>query len=199
MKHIVITQRQDYNPLNGETRDALDISWHFLLKEAGIISTLVPNIFDEEASLNEWLENVKPDGIILSGGNDIGEMERRDKTELLLLNYAEKKQMPVLGVCRGMQLMAYRAGANLKEVDGHVRTRHAVKFNDGTTREVNSFHQYEILNIIHEYKCVGYSSDGAIEKIVHKRFPWSAIMWHPEREKPFHIKDIKFLQNIFGS
>ena len=199
MKHIVITQRQDYNPLNDEIRDALDIAWHYLLKEAGIIPTLLPNVFAEETSLNEWLDRVEPDGIILSGGNSIGEMDRRDKTELLLLDYAEKKQMPVLGVCRGMQLMAHRAGANLKEVDGHVRARHLVKFNDGSTREVNSFHQYEISDALGEYNCVGYCSDGVIEKIVHKRFPWSAIMWHPEREKPFHIEDIKFLQNIFGS
>ena len=61
------------------------------------------------------------DGFIFSGGNDIGEMDLRDKSEHTL-NYAEKNKMPVLGICRGMQLMAVWAGADLIKVQGHVRT-----------------------------------------------------------------------------
>lgn len=197
MKRLAITQRQDYIDATREVRDSLDISWHYLLKELDAIPILMPNTFENDNSVNEWFQIFKPDGLILSGGNDIGQMERRDKSELLTLKYAEKFQIPVLGVCRGMQLMALRAGADLIRVHGHVKTRHVVKFEDQNSREVNSFHNYQISGRIKDFECVGHSDDGVIEKIVHKIFPWQGIMWHPEREKPYDPYDLKLLKDIF--
>ena len=39
-------------------------------------------------------------------------------------NYAKIYNLPVLGICRGMQIMAKWAGVNLKKLDGHIKTRH---------------------------------------------------------------------------
>lgn len=47
---------------------------------------------------------------LLSGGNDIGKIDERDKTERRLLDYASDRALPALGLCRGMQMMALWAG-----------------------------------------------------------------------------------------
>jgi len=197
MKRIAITQRQDYVGASCEIRDSIDISWHHLLKKIGVIPILVPNVFQNENYFNEWLQVFKPDGFILSGGNDIGQMECRDKTELFTLNYAEKNKIPALGVCRGMQLMAIRAGAKLKKIHGHVQSRHLVNFDDESAREVNRFHNYQISGKLKDFNCVGHSDDKVLEKIIHKTLPWQGIMWHPERETPYNLDDIKLMKNIF--
>jgi putative glutamine amidotransferase len=75
---------------------------------------------------------------ILSGGGDPGDDPEREYTETGILKYAEEKQLPVLGICRGMQMMGVYAGASLVEVSGHVRARHKVE--GIITGEVNSFH-----------------------------------------------------------
>jgi N5-(cytidine 5'-diphosphoramidyl)-L-glutamine hydrolase len=197
MKRVAITQRQDYLHHHGEFRDSLDISWNYLLKEVGVMPIPVPNIFENEHEVNQWFKLFRPDGLILSGGNDIGKMKHRDKSELLTLNYLKKNLIPVVGICRGMQLMAVWAGADLTRVQGHVRTRHLVSFDHEDSREVNSFHNYQISGKMTDFRCVGHSEEGVIEKIIHKTLPWQGIMWHPERETPFDTCDINFLRDVF--
>ena len=52
------------------------------------------------------MSSLKINGIILSGGNNIGDVKERDITETYLLKYAETNEIPVLGICRGMQMLA---------------------------------------------------------------------------------------------
>mgnify|MGYP001245060040 CR=1 FL=1 len=198
MKNILLTQRQDFESSRKEVRDSIDVAWHYLLQEIDILPILIPNIFSEYKILKNWIIKMKPDGIILSGGNDIGERQLRDKTETLLLDYAEEKQLPVFGVCRGMQLMIHRAGGNLIKIDNHVGQRHVINFTNTCDREVNSFHKYGYFNIPNDYDIIAKSRDGSIECIIHKKLPWQAIMWHPERENPFNLKDKNLISDCFG-
>ena len=129
---------------------------------------------------------VKPCAIVLSGGNDIGLHKDRDMTEMALLDYAYKNTLPVLGICRGMQMIATWAGEELKPVTGHVATRHNIF---GTIeREVNSYHNFTLRDIPRGFELLAYDKEGEIEAIKHIDLKWEGWMWHPERENPFRIK-----------
>ena len=134
--------------------------------------------------------------IILSGGNDIGTNKDRDFLELFLLDYAENKNIPTLGICRGMQLMAHWSGTKLKHVEGHIKKRH--KLYGLISREVNSYHSMSLKNCPDNFDILANSKDGEIEAIKHKWLPWEGWMWHPEREKNFQDEDLHRIRKLFN-
>ena len=134
--------------------------------------------------------------IVLSGGNDIGLFSLRDKTEYLILDYALEKKIPVLGICRGMQIMSRWAGTKLKRVEGHIRKRHNLK--GEIKKEVNSYHAYSIAECPKGFKILALSEDGEIEAIRHSSLPLEGWMWHPEREYKFSNDDINRLKNYLN-
>jgi len=184
---IAISQRVDFFPNRGEKRDSLDhrlIDWATSLN-AKII--LVPNALGD--NLSSWLKLFQPTGVILSGGNDIGQFPERDITEWCLLDYAKEKHLPVLGICRGMQFLSTYFGVKLKPVEGHVATRHTVNIQDeiqGRSQiDVNSYHKFSLANCPSDFEVLAESEDGEIEAIKHKTLSWEGWMWHPERELIF--------------
>lgn len=184
---VAVSQRVDACKDRGETRDALDQALASWLIAAGLLPVPVPNALEGAGLLASWLDGLKPAAMVLSGGNDLGLVRARDATEASLLDYARTRRMPVLGICRGLQMMAVHAGANLKQVTDHVNVRHRV-FHDraGTGVEVNSFHAFGIESCPPDYEVSARSADGEIEALTHTELPWEGWMWHPERERVFH-------------
>ena len=112
MKVVVVSQRIDVIKDHDEVRDSLDQRLVRLLLDAGYLPVPVPNsVYDKNSDsfneLNTWLRSLKPHAIVLSGGNDIGEFKERDLTEHRMLDYALDLRLPVLGVCRGMQMIGH--------------------------------------------------------------------------------------------
>ena len=119
--------------------------------------------------IENWLAR-NPEAIVLSGGNDLGTYPEREQTEKLLLNYAWNQQLPLLGICRGMQMMAHWTGTELHKVTGHVRSRH--QLTGIIEREVNSYHEYSLRNCPEGFEVLANSEDGEIEAIQHRSQPW---------------------------
>lgn len=199
---IAITQRIDFVEDRNEYRDCLDQSLVKLIVSLGHIPLLISNVFLQDNSVSfieKYLNQFEPEGILISGGNDIGEFPERDKTEEYLYNWALKKNIPILGICRGMQLIGLLNGAKLKKVDGHVKISHKVvnTLNDKVF-EKNSYHDYSLSNCPKDFDIIYLSNDGEIESIKHKQKKIVGIMWHPEREKVFSEDDLNLIQEIYG-
>ena len=107
----VVSQRIDFFAQRNETRDSLDQNLIRWLVTANVLPFVVSNIFSDSIEvLNAWLGVIQPQLVILSGGNDIGVYTTRDKTETFLLNWAQANKLPLLGICRGMQMVSVWAG-----------------------------------------------------------------------------------------
>ena len=194
MKLVGVSQRADYLIDRKETRDAVDQRLLEFVRASGGVGVPVPNNLASEDDFDTWIKAVNIEAVLLSGGPDVGICLNRDKTETNLLNYAFKNSLPLLGICRGMQMIAIWAGAELKKVIGHAGTRHQVAgyFNG----EVNSYHNYSLREIPANFTALVYSEDGLIEAIKHQNLKWEGWMWHPERENRFSARDIERLGTL---
>jgi gamma-glutamyl-gamma-aminobutyrate hydrolase PuuD len=204
---VGVTQRIDRVDGRDEVRDAVDqklIQW---LMAAGFIPVPVPNFPIEQTpqafdlAVNEWLMHVCPNAVLLSGGNDLGEYPQRDETEHRLLSWAAETMTPVLGICRGMQMMGVWAGADIHKVEGHVRTRHVLKFSSASEnqpKDVNSYHNWSLTGCPEGFSAMAWAEDGALEAMRHNQMPWEGWMWHPEREQAFSDIDTQRLKRLFS-
>jgi len=206
-KLIAVTSRIDFVEERHEYRDSLDQRVHSWLFDAGFLPVAVPNTLPTASqsnipTLKKWLQLINPSAVILSGGNDIGGYPERDNTERYILTWAQKRKMPVLGICRGMQMLGMWAGAELIECKGHVGKRHQL-IHSGIgiegQRTVNSYHNYALSFCPNGFEITAQAEDGTIEAIKHKKMPWEGWMWHPERELPFSLDDTKRLTRLFSA
>ena len=203
MKFVVVSQRVDVLSDRNETRDAVDQRLMTFLLELGYLPVPIPNILCMEKSgdcfgyekLDAWLTSINPVAIVLSGGNDIGQSAARDFTENWLLDRAVETKLPVLGICRGMQMMAHWANVGLRSVAGHVKSRHHLS--GQIIDMVNSYHDYALENCPQDFDVLASCEDGVIEAIRHQSLPWEGWMWHPEREDEFNQNDIMRVKRLF--
>jgi gamma-glutamyl-gamma-aminobutyrate hydrolase PuuD len=194
MKVVAISQRIDQFIKRNEARDSLDQRLITFISFCGYMPVPLPNVLG--SSINKWIKTINPAAIVLSGGNDIGLSADRDNTEYALLKNAYELQLPVLGICRGMQMMAHWAGTSLCPLKGHVRTRHRLL--GEITGEVNSYHDFGLATCPKNFEVIARSEDGEIEAIRHQILPWEGWMWHPEREPNFPERDIQRLRSLFA-
>jgi len=195
MKPVAVTQRVVIDPPHGTRRDCLDQVWTAFLLRCGLLPVPIPNSVEAALRLSE---NVK--GIVLTGGNDLaeygGDAPDRDATEAALIDLAERRNLPILGVCRGMQVIQRRYGASLQRVPGHVTPRQRVTI-DGRSVEVNSFHNFGAKETPQPLLTWAVADDGVIEAVKHRDLRITGMMWHPERWEPFRTEDVELFSTFF--
>lgn len=159
------------------------------------------------------------DGIVFTGGGDIEprqygeepheEVRRtnsaRDEFEIAVVHEAKRRRMPVLAICRGLQVVNVALGGTLIQdipafigsddhavrgdavwhchqsitVDANSKIAKAV----GTTELcVNSIHHQAVKELAPGFRAVAWAQDGIIEGIEHEDAEWPllAVQWHPE-------------------
>ncbi|WP_296304424.1 gamma-glutamyl-gamma-aminobutyrate hydrolase family protein [uncultured Desulfovibrio sp.] len=200
---------------HGETRDALARDWPVLFERLGRLGGYAPDwlmLPNTGEACVAFARRQGVRGLLLTGGDDLGATPDRDATETALLRWAEQEGLPVLGVCRGAQLLACRAGAELVPLarERHVAARHAVVWQAADVRagglpregggEVNSYHAWGLeaarlpACLIPQAIC---PEDGSVEAFAHAVLPWRGILWHPEREAAPAPRDLPLMQGLF--
>jgi len=192
MKQKIGISLRVVNALNYvEKRDALSHDWPKLFDELELIPIFIPNTLK---NIKNFLDELSLNGIVLSGGDDIGENYDRDKTENFLLKYAIDKKIPVIGICRGMQLINnYFGGKQIIDNNNqHIGNDHEIKIVNSKisqilnakTIEVNSFHKnmINIDNLGNNLDVFAtFDKDKSVEGFIHSSLPIIGVMWHPER------------------
>jgi N5-(cytidine 5'-diphosphoramidyl)-L-glutamine hydrolase len=207
LKLIAISTRVDEVSSYSETRDSLDQRWGSLLVDLGLVPCPIPNSLDETA-LQYLFEKVDFGGLLLTGGNDLSSVigssstsAARDKIEKKLIEYCIQQRLPILGVCRGMQLLVEYFGGSIIEVPNHIATHHLVDVCEPIVAsfETNSSHRYSpnVATLPDCLKVTATSHDGQIEALRHVLLPIKGIMWHPERNAEMQRYDINLLEGLF--
>ena len=198
MKMVAITQRVSVVPAYGERRDCLDQAWTKFLAACGLLPVLLPNVTGAALAL---CGRAGVGGLVLTGGNDLavlgGDAPERDAVESALLDLAERRRLPVLGVCRGMQMIQQRFAVPLQRVEGHVAQRQVIRIN-GERKEVNSYHRFAAFDSRPPLEVWAVAGDGVVKAIRHSAQPITGIMWHPERFAPFSPADVALFRQVFG-
>jgi len=179
-----VTQAPDYK----EPRDTISHDWVQWLSRLDAVPLPVPNLVLSPA---RHLDGLAPDLLVLTGGDDPGDTPERDATERALLSHALQIGMPVLGVCRGMQLINLHFGGALGPVSGHAGGRHALSVVATEPWQghyygrvtVNSFHHQGVkaTDLGTELAAFAHDRDGNVEGLYHRTQPVMGVMWHPER------------------
>ncbi len=163
------------------------------------------------------------DALLLPGGGDIhprfyGESvdgakdidEARDRYEQALFQRFFDAGKPILGICRGMQLINTALGGTLyQHIDGHAKTTsgadgsHAVRTDDpwfgalyGQRFTVNSAHHQAVKRLGRGLRTAARADDGTIEALRHESLPVIAVQWHPERLDNGAVLLRAFLESI---
>ncbi|NOQ29639.1 MAG: gamma-glutamyl-gamma-aminobutyrate hydrolase family protein [Helicobacteraceae bacterium] len=207
MKKIAITQRLVENSSYYEIRESLDIKYCKLVD----VCQLLPIVLPYEVDFINYFDDIGIDGVILTGGNDldvcnINELsKKRDDFEKKLLEYCIVKEIPIFGICRGMQIIASFFGSTFKMIDGEVNKKEKIMVNSDSQYSsnlykidyVNSYHNFEIDQISDDFIVVATNKNSVIKAIEHKKYKIFAQMWHSEREKVFDINQINLIKEFF--
>ena len=198
IKKILISQRLDEVGIFNEKRNNLDVRYFQIFEKLNMIPILIPNNITLTKKI---IKNVKVSGIILSSGGDALKKDIRYDTEILLLNYAKRNDIPLLGICRGAQAINIYFGGRIKAIPNHVRKKHTLK-SDLTNKKKIKTNCYHDCGIKSDYlgknlHVLGTSSDDSIELFKHKSKKIIGMMWHPERFKKLREFELKIFKEIF--
>ena len=188
-----------------EQRDALSHDWLYLLQNLGATTILIPNSLSDPSL---YAESLGVSRLLLSGGDSLGsllnapEQSTRDSTEFKLLEWALSKNVPVLGVCRGLHVInAFFGGYITRDLsrcvpmEAHRACSHRVKFVAGelvgSEASVNSFHDQGVLQdqLSPDLMVVAKTDCGVVEALRHPICRIEAVQWHPERSRPVQALD----------
>jgi gamma-glutamyl-gamma-aminobutyrate hydrolase PuuD len=158
--------------------DSLEHSWYEYLQGHTLIS--IPN------RLPISIPDI--DLLIITGGDD---HPVRNQIELELVDSMLSRDLPIIGVCHGCQLLTQRLGGSVVPVEDHQDSYHEVFYQD-ESHLVNSYHKLRIELSPPGATVLARDPDGYPEAWIQGRT--AGIMWHPERmTQPWIPEEIQLL------
>lgn len=215
-KRPVVGLTMSYDFAIKRERYYIPVEYVQVTREVGGIPLLLPSVNDDE-TIDEFAERI--DCLILTGGGDIdperfhreplpalGDVDPlRDEFEFKLISRALERKIPVLGICRGMQVLVAATGGTLiqdieSEVDKPLQHRqkappwagsHRIEVFENTCLysilqckeiKVNSFHHQAVLDAGPYFRVSARTSDGIIEAVESRNGDVFVlgVQWHPE-------------------
>ena len=197
----------------GELACKLNEGYYKSIWRAGGVPVIIPPIADTDVLINT-LEHI--DGLLLTGGADFNPLyageepspslgginAERDLPELLITQLAYNRQIPMLGICRGIQTLAMALGGKVQQDISDVaqirhsqdaersEPTHSVTIEPASTlfniynREklfVNSFHHQAVSDSGERFRVTTRSADGIVEAIESREYKSIlGVQWHPE-------------------
>ena len=197
----------------GELACKLNEGYYKSIWRAGGVPVIIPPIADTDVLINT-LEHI--DGLLLTGGADFNPLyageepspslgginAERDLPELLITQLAYNRQIPMLGICRGIQTLAMALGGKVQQDISDVaqirhsqdaersEPTHSVTIEPASTlfniynREklfVNSFHHQAVSDSGERFRVTARSADGIVEAIESREYKSIlGVQWHPE-------------------
>lgn len=190
-----------------EQRDALSKDWSDYLTMIFPQAVLVP-IVNQPQVVSRIIQDLGIDAVIFSNGGGWEEEPQRDEAEKNIVDYCLEQDIPVLGVCRGLQILNVIFGGKVeKDIskisrENHAVVKHKVFINDKfrklcgkETITVNSFHNQGVMRegVAGEFAVFANTKAGVVEGFYHLQKLVMAIQWHPERNNPAADFDKKFI------
>jgi len=199
--------------VDGRERVTLNTAYVRALESAGLVPLAVPTMLAADRA-GAALAAVR--GLVLTGGEDVapdrygaaphprlGAVDPvRDAAEVALITAARARRLPILAICRGIQILNVALGGTLyQDLDSERPSavphsdetlRHAVRVEAGSLLErtlgtrlatVNSRHHQAIRDLAPGLKAVAWADDGVIEgaEPANTNEAWIvAVQWHPE-------------------
>lgn len=218
-EYDTIFPESEFRPLIGLTAnyEGIDATLHRVyyqqVVKAGGIPILIPPIAERSVIVNT-LEHL--DGLILTGGGDYNPLwageepvphlhhinAERDLPELLLTRLSFRRQIPILGICRGIQTLAIALGGKVaQDINSAIQVKHdqdaartepthSVMLVPGSELNkiygrnqlfVNSFHHQAVKDPGKRFQITARSADGIIEGIESCEYKSIlGVQWHPE-------------------
>jgi gamma-glutamyl-gamma-aminobutyrate hydrolase PuuD len=158
--------------------DSLEHSWYEFLQG----HTLIPIANRLPVHITDL------DALIITGGDN---HPVRNQVEHELVDVMTTRNVPVIGICHGCQLLTQKLGGTVVPVDDHQDSYHEVFYQD-EPHLVNSYHTLRIEQLPPGATVLAHDPDGYPEAWIHGRT--AGIMWHPERMKePWIPQEIQHL------
>ena len=200
----------------GDNNSKLAENYYKSVVAVGGVPVIIP-VTDDLATIEAIVGRL--DGILLSGGGDMHPRyynedpipengtpdELRDRYDVALIKSAVEYQLPVLGICRGMQVINTVFGGSLyqdinvqyadkqpmchsQNEERSVTTQTASVVTDSllysivscNTLPINSIHHQAVKRIADGFRAVAFADDGICEAIESLYYPILGVQWHPE-------------------
>lgn len=198
--------------------DLLPAAYADAVRAGGGVPVLLPPNLDAEDA-RAAIDRL--DGLVIGGGADVdpvryrqqpgehtaGWRADRDASELALLDAADVRELPTLGICRGMQMMAVQAGGTLTQhvpdIVGHRHHSPAPGVYGSTVVAVQEdsrlaeiiggsitapCHHHQSVDAHPGFAAVARASDGLLEAMENRDRPfWLGVQWHPETDTDMRL------------
>jgi putative glutamine amidotransferase len=235
---VTCSPMEDVRPWATFPKQAVSDNYLDAVAAAGGVPILLP---PRAADVDRVLDLV--DGLLLTGGADFdptrygddtlhpqtyGVDARRDEFEIDLIRGAIDRDIPILGICRGIQALNVALGGTLIQdipdqvpadagiahrqyESGHAphEPSHAVAIEpsgaaaevfDGPALAVNSFHHQSIADLAPDLRLVATSADGVVEAVCHAGPSWVVgVQWHPEMMFAHHPEHLRPFQGLVAA